>query len=216
MRRAAVVAAGLLLALAAMPLAARSKDGQALRPKLEGQALVEVLTQGGYAILLRHTATERVAPDPDLFDIRDCATQRGLSEEGRRQARRMGQAFEKLGIRVSEVLSSPYCRCLETGRLAFGKVAESDVLSVGEGLSVAEKSERGRIVREMLDTPPKPGTNSILITHTGTLLYSFGLQSKPEGIAHVFQPVGSGQARYVGMMTPEQWPGLAGIEAEAR
>jgi broad specificity phosphatase PhoE len=155
-------------------------------------------------------STEPVAPDPDVFDLRDCATQRNLSELGRSEARQVGEAFRKLEIRVSKVLSSPYCRCLETRRLAFGEVTESDVLSVGDELSVPERSERGGVVREMLATPPEAGANTVLITHTGTLLYSFGLNSRPEGIVHVFRPTGAGPAVYVGMVTPDQWPELAG------
>ena len=68
---------------------------------------------------MRHAGTEHVAPDPQAFDLRDCSTQRGLSEEGRAEARLIGKSFVRLGIPVGQVLSSPYCRCLETGRLAF-------------------------------------------------------------------------------------------------
>jgi phosphohistidine phosphatase SixA len=216
MSRAAGIAFALLLALG-LPLPAAWGDsaggGQALRPKLAGQALVDALKQGGYVLLLRHTATEPVTPDPDLFDLSDCSTQRGLSEKGRSQAVLMGEAFRKLGIPVGEVLSSPYCRCLETGKLAFGRATRSEILSVADGLSVEEKSEWGGAVRKMLASPPKPGANTILITHTGTLLYSFGLNSRPEGVAHVFRPDESGAAVYVGMMIPEQWAELAGITA---
>lgn len=204
-----------LLALVSAVLApsALAKDpGQALKPKLEGEALVQALRGGGHVILLRHMATQPVAPDRDLLDIGDCATQRNLSEEGRRQAERMGQAIEKLGIRVSQVLSSPYCRCLETGKLAFGQVKESELLSVADGLSVPEKSERGGVIRNMLNRPPPAGTNTVLITHTGTLLYSFGLQTRPEGIAHVFKADGVSVAQYVGLVTPDEWPTLAGLE----
>jgi phosphohistidine phosphatase SixA len=201
-----------LLALAAaLPAASRDYGEQALTPRLEGAALVEALRGGGYVILLRHMATEPVAPDPGLFDVRDCATQRNLSDQGRKQAERLGRSFQKLGIRVSGVLSSPYCRCLETARLAFGKVEESEVLSTADGLTVPEKSERGGQVRELLATPPPAGTNTVLITHTGTLLYSFGLRTRPEGVAHVFAPAG-GQARYVGALDPDAWPALAGLE----
>jgi phosphohistidine phosphatase SixA len=217
MNRAAGIVFALLLVLGPALPTAWAKDaggGQALQPKLEGQALVDALKQGGHVILLRHTATEPVTPDPDLFDLNDCSTQRGLSEKGRSQAVSMGKAFRKLGIPVGEVLSSPYCRCQETGKLAFGRVTRSEILSVADGLSVQEKSEWGGVVRKMLATPPKPGVNTVLITHTGTLLYSFGLSSRPEGIAHVFQPAAGVTAVYVGMMIPEQWPALAGIAAE--
>jgi len=217
MSRAAGIVFALLLVLGpALPTAwaKGAGGGQALRPKLEGQALVDALKQGGHVILLRHTATEPVTPDADLFDLSDCSTQRALSEKGRSQAVLMGKAFRKLGIPVGEVLSSPYCRCLENGKLAFGRVTRSEILSVADGLSVEEKSEWGGVVRKMLATPPKPGVNTILITHTGSLLYSFGLSSRPEGVAHVFQPDAGGTAIYVGMMIPEQWPALAGIAAE--
>ena len=184
---------------------------QALKPSLEGPALVEALKRGGYVVLMRHATTEHVAPDPPTFNLRDCSTQRVLSEEGREQARRIGKSFARLGIPVGQVLSSPYCRCLETGRLAFGRVTESELLSVWDTLSVPERSERGGMVREMLATPPPPGGNTVLITHTGTLLYSFGLKTRPEGIAHVFRAA-DGKATYMGSLTPEDWPRLAGLE----
>jgi phosphohistidine phosphatase SixA len=212
----------LLLALACSlatggPAAAQD-GGQQLTPRLQGMALMQALRQGGYTILLRHAATEQFTPDPNLFDIDDCATQRNLSEEGRRQAERIGQSFAKLGIPVGEVLSSPYCRCVDTATLAFGKVTKSDTLSVGEGLSYTEKTERAAAVRKMLNTPPREsGANTVLIAHTGTLLYSFGLDSSPEGIAHVFKPIpiAVGQAVYIGSLTPDAWPRLAGLEAPA-
>jgi hypothetical protein len=64
-------------------------------------------------------------------------------------------------------------------------------------------------VRTLLATAPETGTNSVLLTHTGTLLYSFGLDSKPEGIAHVFQPGPAGTSLYLGSLTPEDWQRFA-------
>jgi hypothetical protein len=205
-----LIIAGTLIALLAAP---QAFAGQALKPRLEGPAVVEALKAGGHTILMRHAATEPVAPDPALFNLRDCATQRGLSDLGREQAGMIGKAFAKLGIPVGQVLSSPYCRCLDTGRLAFGRVTESDLLSVGDFLSVPEKSERGNEVRKLLATEPPPGGNTVLITHTGTLLYSFGLDSRPEGIAHVFKRGPAGNADYIGRLEPADWPRLAGIAA---
>jgi phosphohistidine phosphatase SixA len=207
---AAALAAAALLAPAAP--GADPAARQALAPRLEGQALVEALRKGGLTILMRHMSTEPTAPDPESFDIADCKTQRNLSERGREQARAIAAALPKLGIRVSKVASSPYCRCLETARLAFGTVEVSELLSVGDELSFEEKHQRGRDVRKLLGTAPEPGTNSVLLTHTGTLLYSFGLDSKPEGIAHVFQPGPAGTSLYLGRLAPEDWARLAGPE----
>ena len=183
---------------------------QALVPRLRDQGLVDALRKGGLTILMRHASTEPVAPDPESFDIADCKTQRNLSERGREEARAIAAALPKLGIRISKVSSSPYCRCLETARLAFGKVEVSEVLSVGDDLSFQERHERAGAVRRMLATPPEAGTNAVLLTHTGTLLYSFGLDSRPEGIAHVFQPGPAGTSLYLGSLVPADWPRLAG------
>lgn len=206
-QRIAIAAAALLVALA--PAAARAQ-GQALAPKLLGRPLAEALARGGHVILLRHTRTDAFVPE-DSSDLADCSTQRNLSDVGRRQAKRLGEAFRALGIRVDRVLSSPYCRCVETGELAFGSVETREVLSTGDDLEPDEKDERGAQVRALLGTAPAEGTNTVLITHSGNLLYSFGLRVKPEGIAHVFRPSVVGPAVYVGYMLPDEWPALAGL-----
>jgi len=213
--------ATLLLALAwslasAAPAAAQA-GGQQLTPRLSGMPLMEALRQGGYTILLRHAATEKSTPDPNLLVIDDCSTQRNLSPEGRRQAERIGQSFAKLGIPVGEVLSSPYCRCIETGRLAFGKAVASEVLRVGDSEPGSGRDDPGIAIRKLLDTPPEAGKNTVLIAHSVTLLYAFGLTSRPEGIAHVFRPsgLGLGHPEYIGMVKPDEWPVYAGLEADS-
>ncbi len=74
---------------------------------------------GGCAILLRHARTTPGIGDPPEFRLEDCSTQRNLSDAGRAQARRIGLEFERRGIQANEVLSSRWCRCLDTARLAF-------------------------------------------------------------------------------------------------
>ena len=209
--RSAIAVAAIAAAVHLVP-AARAADPaaqQALVPKLEGAALVEALRAGGLTILMRHVSTDAVTPDPEALDVADCATQRNLSERGREQAAEIHAAVAKLGIRISRVLSSPFCRCLETARLAFGEVEVSEILSVGDELSFAEKHDRGLAVRKLLATAPEPGTDVVLITHTGTLLYSFGLETRPEGVAHVFRPGPAGTSVYLGSLAPEDWPRYA-------
>ncbi|CAG0951131.1 hypothetical protein MYXO_00208 [Myxococcaceae bacterium] len=215
-------AAAIPVAVLAFVAACLSGDGadaqgkpQELVARLEGPALVAAVKQGGTVILMRHTATERRADETIKFRLEDCATQRNLSEEGRREAEEIGRAFERLGIRISEVQTSPYCRTLETGRLAFGKATPTEVLSVGDSLAMDGKLERAAEVRRLLDTAPPAGTNAVLITHTGNLLYAFGLDSRPEGVAHVFRPTGTGRASYLGRLDPSQWRALSGTDVGA-
>lgn len=105
----------LLLALATLCAASRGGARQG--------DLWSALQVGGLAILLRHAQTEPGLGDPPGFRLDDCATQRNLSAEGRRQAERIGAALAAQRIRVDQVLSSQWCRCLDTARLAFPRAA---------------------------------------------------------------------------------------------
>ncbi|NJL47822.1 MAG: histidine phosphatase family protein [Leptolyngbyaceae cyanobacterium SM2_5_2] len=69
-----------------------------------------------YVVLLRHALAPGTG-DPSNFRLGDCGTQRNLSAEGREQARQIGAAFRQQGIPVVKVLSSQWCRCLETAEL---------------------------------------------------------------------------------------------------
>jgi phosphohistidine phosphatase SixA len=87
-------------------------------------ALWEVLKTGNGIALMRH-ATAPGTGDPAGFLLGDCSTQRNLSDEGRDQARRIGEQFRKQGITEMAVYSSQWCRCLETAQLLnLGEVAE--------------------------------------------------------------------------------------------
>jgi broad specificity phosphatase PhoE len=68
--------------------------------------------------------------DPPEFTIGDCGTQRNLSAEGRAQAARLGARLRANGIESARVVSSQWCRCLETARLlGLGPVEELPLLN---------------------------------------------------------------------------------------
>lgn len=206
-------AAAVAIAVSGFYASTAAAQKQALQPQLQGRELLDALKKGGLVILMRHMSTEDFVPEPGAHDDTDCATQRNLDDRGKREAREVGQAFEQLGIPVGEVLSSPYCRSVDTGTLAFGEVRKADILSVSDHLSSADKDAWGKEIRTMINTSPIGEKNNVLITHTGTFLYSFGLQTSPEGIAHIFRPAEFGQAVYLGRVTPGEWADLAGAPA---
>ena len=81
----------------------------------EAEAL---LRKGGVVAAFRHA----LAPgtfDPPGFRLGDCSTQRNLSEEGREQARRTGAWFKERQLQPAKLLSSPWCRCIDSATLAF-------------------------------------------------------------------------------------------------
>src|SRR4051794_34222309 len=80
------------------------------------------LHAGRHVALMRH-ADAPGAGDPADFRVDDCATQRNLSTKGRADAARIGARLRSAGIAVDRVLSSPWCRCMDTATLlALGPV----------------------------------------------------------------------------------------------
>ena len=83
-------------------------------------AALALLREGGLVLALRHA----LAPgtfDPPGFTLGECSTQRNLNDEGRNQARQIGAWFQAQGLQPTRVRSSPWCRCIDTAQLAFGK-----------------------------------------------------------------------------------------------
>ncbi|WP_019141751.1 histidine phosphatase family protein [Noviherbaspirillum massiliense] len=92
------------------------------------ESLWSALQSGGYIVLIRHAETEPGTGDPPGFVLDNCSTQRNLSAEGRSHAQRLGEAFRKQRIPVADVLSSRWCRCIDTARLAFGTARPAAML----------------------------------------------------------------------------------------
>ena len=90
--------------------------------------LINQLEDGGKLIFIRHA----YAPgngDPDGFNLNDCSTQRNLSDDGREQALRIGEFFTKNKIEIDKVISSEWCRCKETAKIAFKNYSTNSFLN---------------------------------------------------------------------------------------
>lgn len=140
---------------------------------LASEPLWALLKGGGQVILLRHALTTPGSGDPPGMRLDDCGTQRNLSDEGRRHAQRIGEQFRERGIPVERVLSSPWCRCLETARLAFGKAEVSPPLSNLFG-RYENRERQTREMRALLREAPK-ASNLVLVSHGSTILALTGV-----------------------------------------
>jgi hypothetical protein len=133
--RRAFVASGLTLPL--WPAAAADDE------------VARLLREGGVVIAFRHA----LAPgtfDPPGFQPGVCSTQRNLSEDGRAQARRIGDWFRQRGLQPAQVRSSPWCRCLDTATLAFGRVEPWAALGSPRGASESTNAESLATLRRAL------------------------------------------------------------------
>ena len=126
------------------------------------EAVWKALATPGSVVVLRHSYAPGSFDPPDAR-LDDCSTQRNLDDNGRAQARRVGEAFRQRGIVVGRVLSSPRCRCLDTARLVFGKVESWDVL---QG-ALRDPELRRRLLVPVRQTiaDPREGPPLVLVTH---------------------------------------------------
>lgn len=148
LRRALLAA---LLLLAAPPAAASEAEAWA------------ALRGPGAVALMRHALAPGTG-DPAGFTLGDCATQRNLSERGREQARRIGEALRARGVGFDRVLTSEWCRCRETaGLLALGRPEPLPALNSFFG-RYAEREARTEAARAFLAEQP-PEARLLLVTH---------------------------------------------------
>lgn len=154
------------------------------------------LKSGHHVVLIRHAVTEPGSGDPPGFTLGDCATQRNLSDQGRNDARRIGEAFRSRGIPVAQVLSSRWCRCLDTARLAFGSASPTPMLDsmFNDDEQIAKKKIRE--VHALLAHRPASG-NLILVTHNRNILALTGV-SPASGEMVVVTPEPVGTLRLIG------------------
>ena len=90
--------------------------------------ILNLLQEGNKIIFIRHA----IAPgngDPENFNIKDCSTQRNLSENGINQSMKIGLFFKNNKIKVDKVLSSEWCRCKDTAKYAFKNFETFDALN---------------------------------------------------------------------------------------
>ncbi|MDX1977047.1 MAG: hypothetical protein SFT94_05180 [Pseudanabaenaceae cyanobacterium bins.68] len=186
-----------LLVAAISPLAAIAQESA-----IEPQKLAGLLREGGYVILIRHAAGDSSQKDAAQVLLTDCSTQRNLSRQGRIDSRLIGQGIDLSQIPIDRVLSSPFCRAMDTGRLAFSRVNRVDALNY-----VTEKEEdklkAKAALTPLLSALPNPGTNTVLITHSTNIQATLGFVPA-EGEAVIFKPEGN-SFRQLGRIRPQQW-----------
>ncbi len=126
--------------------------------------LINQLQDGGKLIFIRHA----YAPgngDPINFNLNDCSTQRNLNEEGRKQAKNIGEFFRKNKINIDKVLSSEWCRCKETAKIAFKNFSTNSFLNSFYSSQYAKNKEKQiNSLNEYIEKF-KSKNNLILVTH---------------------------------------------------
>jgi phosphohistidine phosphatase SixA len=131
--------------------------------KAAAAELLRAWRQGGGALLIRHAATEAGLGDPPQFTLGQCRTQRNLSEAGRQASQAFGAWLQAQNFKPDAVLSSQWCRCQDTARLAFGQFEDWPALNstfAGQGDPAAQQKALLARLRGL----PK-GRTEVWVTH---------------------------------------------------
>lgn len=182
-----------ILVATASPMASAESSAAALWQRLQqpGQAL--------YVVLLRHALAPGVG-DPANFSLQDCSTQRNLSAEGRTQARQIGQAFQVRGVEVRQLLSSQWCRCLETAELmSVGQVTAFEALNSFFRDRSTAASQTAEIKQYLLSQLDHPGV-IVMVSHQVNISALTDIVPR-SGTAVVVQVTASGLVR-LGQLDP--------------
>lgn len=178
--------------------------------------LTQALVAGGYVLHWRHasatvcsdrtdlgTAETTMVPDWWKSCDENCgtATARQLNPTGRAESIAIGDAFRARGIPVGRVLTSEFCRNVETAALMnFGPTLEED-----QGITYFVYDEPGRCAASfaLLAEVPTAGTNTAIIGHSGNTCPP--LSSLAWAEAAVYRPDGVGGSVFVARVPVGDW-----------
>jgi phosphohistidine phosphatase SixA len=168
------------------------------------EPLWAALTEGGKVVMVRHTESEEAEPERSLHLSRgDCSEEQNLSDEGRAQARALGDAIGQHGVQVAEVLTSEFCRARETAELGFGGAEGWNALNLLNALPVEDADFLLEDVRDRIGDFRGPG-NLVLMTHRPNI-NTITFQNVEAGSLVILQPDGTGGFDVLGEIPLESY-----------
>jgi broad specificity phosphatase PhoE len=173
---------------------------------------IDALRQGGYVIVFRHAPFSAQVGN-DLQKMKKTSAQHQLNDEGRAQAKSIGESMHKLGIPVGQVQTSTLERAVETGTLlGFGEVTGSpDVTESDVAATSAENNRRAEAFRKLVASQPPAGSNLVIVSHKPNIVDAFGKDWSDvrAGEASVFKPDGNGGYKLIVRVQASEWSKLA-------
>lgn len=187
-------------ALGALPLLGAAQSAA------DAVALLKALQAGGLVLYFRHGATNKGGVDRIEWPRE---RQRLLSAEGEAQARAVGAAFQRHGLRTGEVLASPFARCHDFAQIAFGRVQDDRQLI---GLLSQDSGRQQRIEHSLtlLRRPVPPGELRVMVGHGSNIQETTGVLL-PESGCVLTRPDAAAERGFsvLGPLQPDDWRALA-------
>ena len=135
-----------------------------LNSALSNEKIINSLKEGGKLIFIRHA----YAPgngDPENFNLKDCTSQRNLSQKGIDQSKEIGLFLTKIKIQIDKVLSSEWGRCKDTAKYAFNDYKTFDALnSFYDARFTKKKAKQIKDLKKYISSWNSK-KNLVLVTH---------------------------------------------------
>jgi phosphohistidine phosphatase SixA len=199
----------LCVLLGFLPVAASSQ------PAPSPTEWIDDLRLGGYVIVLRHGATYSDQANTDSMSRPNVPAQRQLNDQGRAEAKSIGESMRKLKIPVGLVMTSTTQRAVDTARLlGFGEVtAAPDLTESGPTLPPGENNRRALALRKLVAGRPPADNNLVIVSHKPNIIDAFGKDwlDVREGEASVFEPDGHGSYKLIVRIQASEWGKLVHV-----
>ena len=202
-----IIRLALLTLLGFVPAAAHSQ------PASSAAELIHDLRRGGYVIVFRHGATTLDPKSTDPMSTKNIAAERQLTDQGRAQAKTIGESMRRLNIPVGLVLTSTTQRAVDTATLlGLGEVtATTDLTESGSAVPPDENNRRTQAFRKLVAGRPPADNNLVVVSHKPNIVDAFGKDwlDVREGEASVFEPDGDGGYKLIARIQASEWGKLA-------
>ncbi len=166
------------------------------------EAAWAALRGNGHVALMRHADAPGGFGDPPGFRLDDCATQRNLSAAGRADAAAVGTTFKAQRVRPGRIVSSPWCRCVDTATLMdVGPVVIEPTFSNVVVLS-DRRDALTRGARDFIAAWKGPGA-LLVVTH-GANIQALTGYNPASGEIVVVTPQADGSLREIGRLPVPQ------------
>jgi broad specificity phosphatase PhoE len=213
-RGAAFLLAAVFVFGASAPLMAQT-TGTAAASEKQPTEILQLIKSGGYVLYFRHLQTDNNTKDADLSNMKDCSKQRILSADGRENAEKLGKAFAALKVPVGGVLTSQFCRAVDSAKLmGLTDATETADLNNDSGEPLVTKDEsarRAKALKELLAKSTPAGKNLVIVAHVPNIRIAAGDEfgAMKEGDLAVFAPKGAAGFQAVGIVKYADLIGLA-------
>jgi len=154
------------------------------------------LRRDGAVALVRHAEAPGVG-DPPGWKLGDCPSQRNLSERGRAEARAVGARLRSEGIAIGRVVSSPWCRCLDTATLVDAGAVEVEPTFANAFVLSEQRAALREGGRALLGRWRGPGV-LLVVTHGENIAALTGTSPAPAEIVVVAAGGDDGALRVIG------------------